>query len=68
MIYLVLESDYEITTILGIFDKKDLAEEVAEINKSYYIREYEINKLTEDGKQDILMYIKELKEDLGIKE
>jgi uncharacterized protein with GYD domain len=68
MIYIVVESTYEDTIIIGVFDSEDKANEVKEINKNYSIKIYELNRLTEAGKYDILQYIKDLKEDLNLED
>lgn len=68
MIYVVLEQNYEYTDIIGIYDKKELADEVLKFNKDYYVQECELNKLTELGMNYVFSYIRELKEKLNIKE
>lgn len=68
MIYVVLRSDYEYTEIIGVYDKKELADEVLTFNKEYYVQECELNKLTESGMNYVFSYIRELKEKLNIKE
>lgn len=68
MIYVVLQQSYEYTEIIGVYDKKELADEVLTFNKEYYVQECELNKLTESGMNYVFSYIKELKEKLNIKE
>lgn len=68
MIYVVLEQNYEYTEIIGIYDKKELADEVLEFNKEYYVQECELNKLTEVGMNYVFSYIRELKQKLNLEE
>lgn len=68
MIYVVLQQSYEYTEIIGVYDKKELADEVLTFNKEYYIQECELNKLTEAGMNYVFSYIRELKKKLNIKE
>lgn len=66
-LYIVYRSDYEDTTILGIFDNEDKAKRITEINHAEYgYKEYKLNQLTEDGIYEITNYIKDLKEDLNL--
>ena len=66
MIYVVLRQDYEYTEIIGVYDKKELADEVLTFNKEYYVQKCELNKLTESGMNYVFSYIRELKEKLNI--
>jgi hypothetical protein len=68
MIYVVLQQSYEYTEIIGVYDKKELADEVLTFNKEYYVQECELNKLTESGMNYVFSYIRELKEKLNIEE
>lgn len=68
MIYVVLHQSYEYTEIIGVYDKKELADEVLEFNKEYYIQECQLNKLTEEGETDVFDYIRTLKKKLNIEE
>lgn len=66
-LYIVYRSDYEDTTILGIFDNEDKVKRITEINHAEYsYKEYKLNQLTEDGIYEITSYIKDLKEDLNL--
>ena len=68
MIYIVLEQGYEYTNIIGVYDKKELADEVLEFNKEYYVQECQLNKLTDEGMSDVFNYIRKLKQKLNIEE
>lgn len=68
MIYVVLEQSYEYTDIIGVYDKKELANEVLEFNKNYYIQECQLNRLTDEGMAKVFDYIRKLKEKLNIEE
>ena len=66
-VYIVIESGYEETTILGVFTNEDKAKQITEINHARYgYKKYELDKLTDEGIFEITNYIKDLKEDLGI--
>ena len=60
--------DYESTEIMGVYDRKNLAEELLEIDKNLQIEEYKLNELSDDGKRFIFYFIKDLKEKLNYKE
>ena len=68
MIYVVLEQSYEYTNIIGVYDKKELAKEVLEFNKDYFIQECQLNRLTDEGMVNVFNYIRKLKEKLNIEE
>lgn len=68
MIYIVVRYDDESTKIMGVYDRKNLAEELLEIDKNLQIEEYKLNELSEDGKRFIFYFIKDLKEKLNYKE
>ena len=68
MVYVVLEIYEEGTEIIGIYDNKESAEKLLEIDKSFTIQEYKLNELTEEGKYYVFSFIKKLKEKLNIKE
>ena len=68
MIYIVVRYNYEISEIIGVYDRKNLAEELLEIDKDLQIEEYKLNELSEDGKRFIFYFIKDLKEKLNYKE
>lgn len=68
MIYVVLQQSYEYTEIIGVYDKKELADEVLEFNKEYYVQECQLNKLTEEGMSNVFDYIRTLKKKLNIEE
>lgn len=68
MIYVVLQQDYEYTEIIGVYDKKELADEVLTFNKEYYVQKCELNKLTESGMNYVFSYIRELKQKLNLEE
>ena len=68
MIYIVVRHNYESTEIMGVYDKKKLAEELLGIDKGLQIEEYKLNELSEDGKRFIFYFIKDLKEKLNYKE
>lgn len=68
MIYVVLQQSYEYTEIIGVYDKKELADEVLEFNKEYYIQECQLNKLTDEGMANVFDYIRTLKKKLNIEE
>ena len=68
MIYVVLQRGWEYTEIIGVYDKKELADKVLEFNKEYCIQECQLNKLTDEGMSNVFSYIRELKEKLNIKE
>lgn len=68
MIYIVVRYNYESTEIMGVYDRKNLAEELLEIDKNLQIEEYKLNELSEDGKRFIFYFIKDLKEKLNYKE
>ena len=68
MIYVVLQKGWEYTEIIGVYDKKELADKVLEFNKEYCIQECQLNKLTDEGMSNVFSYIRELKEKLNIKE
>lgn len=68
MIYVVLRQDYEYTEIIGVYDKKELADKVLEFNKEYCIQECQLNKLTDEGMSKVFDYITSLKQKLNIKE
>ena len=68
MIYVVLQRGWEYTEIIGVYDKKELADKVLEFNKEYCIQECQLNKLTDEGMSNVFDYIKSLKQKLNIKE
>ena len=68
-LYLVYRSDYEETMILGIFDSKEKAKRIVEINSiNYGCKKYKLNQLSEEGIFEITNYIKDLKQDLNLEE
>lgn len=68
-LYVVYRSDYEDTTILGIFDNEDKAKRITEINHTDYgYKKYKLNQLTEEGLYEITSYIKDLKSDFNMED
>lgn len=68
MIYVVLQRGWEYTEVIGVYDKKELADKVLEFNKEYCIQECQLNKLTDEGMSDVFDYITSLKQKLNIEE
>lgn len=68
MIYVVVRNSWDYTEVIGVYDKKELADKVLEFNKEYCIQECQLNKLTDEGMSDVFDYITSLKQKLNIEE
>lgn len=68
MIYVVLQRGWDYTEVIGVYDKKELADKVLEFNKEYCIQECQLNKLTDEGMPNVFDYITSLKQKLNIEE
>lgn len=70
-IYVISASDYDYWEILGIFDDKQKAEELAKQYKTYCdsssylsVEEYTLNNLTQEATEQILNSLDKIKNEL----